>query len=817
MSTFRRGIPIIYYVLTILTGLGAVISLLDILRQFSLFFGTHTVSTSTFMVSGFLCLALGSYIAGKLAGRALRPMIIFIAFSVLLGVFNLLQPMFYEWITELFFKINRTRNPGPFGVEMFRLMLTFAILLLPMSMLAGSFPLLTRHFIKHVGHSGRFMSAAIFSGSTGIMAGLLITLLLIIPQYGFRAIHFIVALINLLTAALAFYFLYRSRSKTYKVSIPAKSEKAKRTSMRFKKKKNVLETGVKLTRAMLRVYAFQGFTLTSMLILGFRILSNCSYFKPFYFHSIVLTIILTGLATGSALYKKISEKPVNHYMTLATLQIISGFVAILSYTVMSILTVTISQQLPDAKTLTGILSKQSFLFSSLLLIPAVLNGLSLPLAGKLYPKRLQQIGSIFGNLGSIFFLSAIAGLVITVFVLIPLMGLQFAYFLLALLTVLSGIYLIFRDSRLIRGFRLGYSFSVVILFIIMVSAFHIFSLKRKGLAIDTKIEGNTASISTTANPDGTRSVFLNGKYLFGSDQNSLKIQQLPAYLPLLINPKIQSALVIGFGSGLTASSLEKHDVSAIHITDILPEVIRLSSDVFADENNDIMTNSHVDITIEDARSYLIRSTEKIDLITSGIDLLKQMPNLHTTGFYQICFNCLTDQGLLCQILPTRNITGPEFRALLKSCAIVFPNISLWYVTRESILMVASKKHNRLELCDLSSAFSTLNADQSFTAIKIPSVESLLAHVIMGDKQVRSFIGDAPENSDNHPFVGFNPYADRKKGLNMLPLLLNTPADYSQLIVLQGNCVADTSEVKNQIKRFNQSLLQQDGFSSALQR
>ena len=817
MSTIRRGIPYIYYVLAALTGLGAAITILGLFRQLGLFFGTCTVSTATIMLSAFLCLALGSYIAGKLADRVSHPMIIFIAFSVLLGVFNILQPICYEWITGIFFEISRTLHPGPFGVELMRLMLTVAILLLPMSLFAGSFPLLIRHFIKHVGHSGRFMSAAIFSGSIGIMSGLLITVLLIIPQYGFHATHLIVALLQLMTAALAFYFLYRSRLKIFKVNIPAKSEQAKRTSMRFKKKKNVLETGAKLTRAMLRVYAFQGFTLTSMLLLGFRILTNCSYVKPFYFHTLVLTIILAGMALGSALYKKVSEKPVNNYMTLATLQIISGFGAILSYTIMSILAVTISHQLPNAKTLTGFLSKQSLLFSSLLLIPAVLNGLSLPLAGKLYPKRLQHIGSNFGHLGSIFFLSALAGSVITVFVLIPLMGLQFTYFLLALLILLSGIYLIFRDSRLIRGFRLGYAFSVLILFVIMVGAFQLFGSKWQGLAIDKKINGNTASVTATTNPGGTRSVFLNGKYFFGSDQSSLKIQQLPAYLPLLINHKIRSALVIGFGSGLTASRLEEHDVPAIHITDIFPEVIRLSSDVFADENNDIMTNSHVDISIEDARGYLIRSAGVIDLITSGIDLLKQMPNLHTTGFYQICFNRLSDQGLLCQILPTQNITGMEFRALLNSCALVFPTVSLWYVSPESVLMVAAKKQNRLELCYLSSAFSALNADQSLTAIEIPSVESLLAHVIMGDIEVRSFIGDAPENSDNHPFVEFNPYADRKKGISLLPLLLKTPADYSQLIVLQGNCQADTSEVFRQIQRLNQSLLQHDGLSSGLQR
>jgi len=242
MSITRRGIPIRFYILTALTGLGASICFFGLFQQFILFFGSHIVSASTILVSGFLCMALGSYMAGKLANKTKHLMVYFIAFQVLPGVFNLFQPIIFEWITRLFHAVNQARNPGAFRIEMLRMLFSFALLLLPMSLLAGSLPLLIRHFIKYVGHSGRYMSVVILSGSTGTIAGLLIILFLLIPALGFQSIFLFVALINLSTAFLAFIYRYRYRSIPHHMNISAKSEQAKRASMRFKKKKTILET-----------------------------------------------------------------------------------------------------------------------------------------------------------------------------------------------------------------------------------------------------------------------------------------------------------------------------------------------------------------------------------------------------------------------------------------------------------------------------------------------------------------------------------------------------------------------------------------------
>lgn len=812
----RRGIPFMYYLLTALTGIASAICLNGLFRQYRLLFGTHTVSTITILVAGFTCLALGSYFTGKLADKSINRLRVFSSFSIVSGIYFFLHPFIYRLITTLVLNINTVQEPGQFSGGILKFALSFVVLLVPAGLLAGSILLPARHFIRHISHSGRFMSATLFSVSVGILTGLLFSTLFMIPTFGMHITIFSGALFQLLAAVLSFYYMYKSRSAPPRTYVPLVSKRARRTSLRFRKKKVVLEAGAILTRAMMHTYFIQGFTLTSAFLVCLRMLENYRVLKPVYFYAVVWTIVLSGFATGSGLYKRISEKPANKFMTLATLQIFTGFAALLSYALLEILNSKGYIWSRNASTFAGLLLRQGLLFSALLLIPSILTGLSFPLAGKIYPRRIQKIGDNFGHLGSILFLSALAGTLIVPLILIPLIGQHYAYLLLAFLTIYSGIYLIYKDSRLIRGFRLSYAFLTLILFLIIAGAFHTFKVDLRMSPVDRKIEGNTAFVGSVARPDKSRIIYLNGNLYVSLDQNDKKAQLLPAFLPLIVNQNIKTALVIGFGTGLTASGLEEKGVQNIHITDIFPEVIRISSDVYADDNNDIMSNSKVDITVEAARSYLYRSSGKIDLITAETNQLRQMPDNYTFEFYRLCYGKLSANGLLCQILPIIDITGIEIRSLLKSCAVVFPNVTLWYISPEKILLLASKNQRRYEFCDLLQAYTVMNVNNSFTNIGIPNIESLLAHAFLEDNQVRDFIGDAPDNSDTNPFVEFYKVRTEKKTDEVKSLIFQARADYSRIIHFQAGCVADTAQVINNIKRFNQKLLPLDVQSSGLQ-
>jgi spermidine synthase len=397
----------------------------------------------------------------------------------------------------------------------------------------------------------------------------------------------------------------------------------------------------------------------------------------------------------------------------------------------------------------------------------------------------------------------VLGITFTPFVFIPLFGIQLTFFLLSLMVLLSGIFLIFRDSRLIRGFRFGYAFSAFLLFILATGVFRMVQSGHRDQTVDRTLEGSTSSVKVLTLEDGSRSVFIDGDYYFGTDINSRKEQILSAGIPFLIHPQINSALVIGFGTGITAAVLDKFDIGKIFITEIYPEIVRLSSDVFADENNDILTSSRVNISIDDARSFLIKTNRQFDVITFGADQLIKFPGRYTGEFYRICHDKLTDDGMMCQIIPENSLSNTEFLALYHSCADIFKYISFWHLSPSKLLMISSKQDYHVDFCRISNSFGTYNTQTLFESIKIYDPESFVAHMISQDELMTT--DNSARNTDNMPLVEFEHKLHKNGDITGL---IKSGRDYSEIIEFTPDCTIDSAAVISKIKQINQSLLRQ---------
>jgi predicted membrane-bound spermidine synthase len=250
--------------------------------------------------------------------------------------------------------------------------------------------------------------------------------------------------------------------------------------------------------------------------------------------------------------------------------------------------------------------------------------------------------------------------VITPYLIIPFAGLYRGYFLLILLAILSGLYLLLRDSRLKRGFRLGFSILAITVYLSLVLLLperHLFRIRqemiRNGLISGIR-EGSTGTVKIYRQAGASSLISLNGKEHYSTDEPGLKTQLMPAFLPVILNNDIRTALVSGFGTGITAWSLASCEIPSIHITDFNPEMIKLAAYAFSDLNDDVLTASGVDITLEDVRTYLFRAGSKLDLITTGASHVGSFPHLYTSDFYKICLDKISDKGYLSQvILPGR--------------------------------------------------------------------------------------------------------------------------------------------------------------------
>ena len=805
----QRGVPFQFHIMTGLIGLSSSLVVFGWFRQFTLLFGIHTISVVTILISGFLCLSIGSRMSGYLADRVKKPVLVSIIFSGIMITYILIQFFLFDRLSDFFLGIVHRADPGAFEIGILRFLLTFTFLLVPLILTSGLLPLLVRFFIKNLAQSGRFMGAVILSTAAGAIAGILLSVFVIVPLSGFHALFYAGAVGWMALIVVAMIYLYRKKPKD-QGNLRIHSDKAK-TTLRFKKKRIVLEAGAKLTRAMLFGSVFQAFTFSSMLLVSIRILINYNYLQPVYFYSLVLGITMVGIVVGSALYKGIADKPANKYLTLATLQILAGFIALITYALHYFFAGRLYNYLPESSTFSLLLVRQTALFSILLLIPAIIQGMSFPLSGRLYPKRLQHIGNTFGHLGSLFFLSLISGIILTPYILIPYLGIQEAYICLCSLILLSGVYLISRDSRLIRGFRIGYAFAAIILFIAIAGTLQIMNINFRDRSTGKTFEGNTASVGSVSNNDG-KAVYLNGNYYFGTDADGLKEQIFAATIPMLLQPTIQSAFVAGFGTGITPSILDQEGVSHIYITDVFPEVIRLSAEIFANENNDILTSARVDIAIEDARSYLLKSSQQFDLITSGAGQVMKFPGRYTTDFYKICYQRLSHTGLFCQIIAMHEMNIKQLISACKSSAEVFPHTSLWYISPEKLLLLASKQEMKINYCRLSADFSSATEFSALKSLNISDPETLLAHLIMTDEYWFEAADDVPVNTDDHPFIEYDQTLINKDN-SFIPLL--RAVNYDSVIAFPEDCRADTTGMNDKILLVNRLLLQRSSLPSSV--
>src|SRR5436190_6903967 len=97
----------------------------------------------------------------------------------------------------------------------------------------------------------------------------------------------------------------------------------------------------------------------------------------------------------------------------------------------------------------------------------------------------------------------------------------------------------------------------------------------------------------------------------------MKLQRMVGHLPTVLHPRPQSVLGIGFGAGVSAGTFTRYPtIQKITICEIEPIIPPTSTRYFAQQNYAVMRNPRTRIVYDDARHYVLTTTEKFDIIAS---------------------------------------------------------------------------------------------------------------------------------------------------------------------------------------------------------
>ncbi len=194
-------------------------------------------------------------------------------------------------------------------------------------------------------------------------------------------------------------------------------------------------------------------------------------------------------------------------------------------------------------------------------------------------------------------------------------------------------------------------------------------------------EGMNSSVAVTrVKASGATQFHVAGKVEASSLPQDMRLQRMLAHLPALVHPNPKSVLVVGFGAGVTAGSFIPYpSLQRLVICEIEPLVPKVVSTWFAKENNGVATNPHTEIVYDDARSFVLTSDEKFDIITSDPinPWVKGAASLYTREYFEAVKKHLNPGGVVTQWVPLYESTTDAVRSELATFFEVFPYGTIW--------------------------------------------------------------------------------------------------------------------------------------------
>jgi spermidine synthase len=424
-----------------------------------------------------------------------------------------------------------------------------------------------------------------------------------------------------------------------------------------------------------------------------------------YTFSIILAVFLVGLGIGSSVGSLLARSSPRPKMLLGCCQLL--LVAAIAWTAY-----TISSSLPYWP-INPYLSKGPWITFQLdlartiwAILPATcLWGASFPLALAALASGQQDQGRLVGGLYAANTVGAILGATGASLFLIQWLGTQKTQQLLIGLSAAAGLLLILPYARAFgtsgaagrRAVGLASAGTLLLAACIVGPALFLgwtvpelpwelvaFGRSLPSYENDRAMlymgEGLNSSVAVTESASGLRFFHISGKVEASTDSQDMQLQRMLGHIPALFHARPRSALVVGFGAGVTAGSFLVHpEVEEVVICELEPLVPRFVAPYFAKENYGVAEDSRVEIIYDDARHYVLTTPRKFDIITSDPihPWVKGSATLYTKEYFELCKRRLNPGGLITQWVPLYESDLSVVKSEIATFFDVFPNGTLW--------------------------------------------------------------------------------------------------------------------------------------------
>ena len=736
--------------LLFVSGAAALVYQVLWIKQLSLVVGVEVYAITTGISAFFAGLALGGLLFGRWADRMQQPVVLYAGLEVLVAVLGV----------GATFAMSLAASPFAWLEEHIGLMawvLPFVLVGIPALLMGGTLPVLVRSLASDPQHLGKAGGQLYAANTAGAIAGTLLAAFVLIATLGVRG--------SALAAAGALWF---QRQRVAPGLAPVKHHTDKKTD-----------------RLALWLYAIAG-----GVALGYEVVWSQSIVQFMstrtYAFAVVLATYLTGLFLGSMLLARRVDRLRDPWGVFGLLIAGAGLVALLEIALLGRWLV-FAQTLAESwvlslggSELAGMSTRFAVAALSIVFVPTLLLGAAFPLALRLSVGG-ERVGRHVGEVVAFNTLGGIIGVMLCGFALIPMLGLVRTLGLLAIVAAGIACFAVRKGHGVKKGRRQAVvAIGLVSLALAVFTPVNKLASLLPGARNGTLMfyeEGRGGTVAVVSQGRGERAfqrLYIQGVSNTGDAMPSLRYMRIQALLPLLIhNGEPRSALVIGFGTGITAGALTRfpgleHRV----VAELLPSVVR-AAPLFKGNFN-AAANPGVDVRLRDGRQELLRNPQRYDLIT-----LEPPPpsaagvvNLYSRDFYQLAASRLHKQGLVAQWLPLPTQNIDDSRSLVRSFLDVFPYATLWTSEFHEMLLVGSMEPIELDAAKINARFQQDSVRSTLQDVGIGSAAALLATWVTDRAGLERFAGDAQPVTDDQPKIEYAPWVRSGEISRVLPALLD---------------------------------------------
>lgn len=751
-------------------------------RTLALSFGSTTLAVSAVVAAFLGGMGLGAWLHHRLLRRIRRALWLYASLEVGIAVSALGVTLALRGLPELVVALPEFAHVG-WPLALTRLLLVFVLLAVPSILMGATFPALCTVLIESRESADRFLGRLYGVNTLGAAFGALAAGLVLLEQLGIARSVLVGAGINVAVAGLSLragrWLPPHARAPEPTPALPP------------------VPTRLPIWLAMV-VLVLSGFATLSYEILWFRAL-HYLFGGSTYAVTLMLAIFLFGLGFGSLAFHRVMRRW-SLEAILATTQLGIGVLALVAIGVLALLLgnegleqhVSIFYESIYGMAWWRRLVLQAGVAIAIMLPPALLMGLSFPIASLVLLRRGGAVSAPVGRAALLSNLGSIVGSVSAALLTLPLLG------------TVGG-------TRAIAGVNLALGLAA--------SAFAWPATRRAGVAVGALVVAGTLVVATPTHLgfEGSGFVGPRSEKIFERETDLATVQVwrdpkrpdalgmtidgvivgvsspshypvylkqiLLAHLPFAIDADLHHALVVGLASASTVEALATHrgldSITVVEISDAVAQGSRLFP------QSRVLADPRVHLVIDDILHFLLRTTDRFDLIVSdGKQAMDYSGNSRQLSreFYELAQQRLTDDGIFVQWISTHMLPS-DFEIIQRTFVTSFPNVEVFFDLPESVIMVGSRAPIAGRTGQDAASFAALGLNDALRPLGIDGPASLLSKWIASGDQIRAVVGAGPISTWDQSALEFSAYrsspADWRRGMpDNLRLLLRAQAEHA---------------------------------------